>query len=273
MSYHYLHTDHLGTPILATTKEGATSWKAISEAFGAAQALPESSMAMNLRFPGQYFDQKTGTHYNFHRDYISNTGRYLQSDPIRLNDEINLYSYVKSNPFRYRDIFGLCKVEARCNLLNSVLKYSHCFIVVTEQNGDAYYFRGGPSAKGDSSNPFFYLWINVDIGYGTIATETGRYVPGTIDWPTKEAPSTGSRTYVNDNKSCTCLIKKLSAVLKNIENAGTYYNPLTTNSNATASSVLQGVGINPGPPPTTAPGWGIPLPGSRANNGEQCCDQ
>ncbi|WP_428982827.1 RHS domain-containing protein [Ottowia cancrivicina] len=35
--YDWLHTDHLGTPILATTKEGQTSWKAIAESFGATQ--------------------------------------------------------------------------------------------------------------------------------------------------------------------------------------------------------------------------------------------
>ena len=51
-SYQYLHTDHLGTPILATPIEGDVSWKAISEAFGATSILPESSILVNFRFPG-----------------------------------------------------------------------------------------------------------------------------------------------------------------------------------------------------------------------------
>ncbi|RRD55598.1 hypothetical protein EII20_14295, partial [Comamonadaceae bacterium OH2545_COT-014] len=53
-SYHYLHTDHLGTPQLETTKEGQTSWKAQSEAFGAAGIIQsQTTIEMNLRFPGQ----------------------------------------------------------------------------------------------------------------------------------------------------------------------------------------------------------------------------
>ena len=52
----------LGTPQLATTKDGQTSWKAQSEAFGAAGVLQaQSTIEMNLRFPGQYFDQESGS--------------------------------------------------------------------------------------------------------------------------------------------------------------------------------------------------------------------
>ncbi|MFT3779450.1 MAG: RHS repeat-associated core domain-containing protein [Ottowia sp.] len=106
-SYHYLHTDHLGTPTLATDKSGATTWKAVSEAFGAAGALPESRITMNLRFPGQYFDSETGTHYNYFRNYNPYAGRYLQSDPLKIWGGINLFEYSGGDPVRDRDSMGL----------------------------------------------------------------------------------------------------------------------------------------------------------------------
>ena len=104
--YDWLHTDHLGTPILATTKEGQTSWKAIAESFGSTQII-EQDIEVNLRFPGQYFDAETGTYYNFHRDYRPNAGRYLQEDPIGLEGGINLFAYVNNNPLLLIDSFGL----------------------------------------------------------------------------------------------------------------------------------------------------------------------
>ena len=58
------------------------------------------------RFPGQYFDQETNSHYNFHRDYKSNQGRYIQSDPIGTDGGVNLYSYSYVNPLTYIDTTG-----------------------------------------------------------------------------------------------------------------------------------------------------------------------
>lgn len=110
--YYYLHTDHLGTPVLATDKSGAISWKAVAEAFGATGSLPESSITMNLRLPGQYFDSETGMHYNFHRDYRPSTGKYVQSDPIGLRGGIGLYSYVHQNPIKDIDPSGLKNLSA-----------------------------------------------------------------------------------------------------------------------------------------------------------------
>ena len=116
-SYHYLHTDHLGTPQLATTKEGQTSWKAQSEAFGAAGVQQnQSSIQMNLRFPGQYFDQETGSHYNFFRDYRSSTGRYIESDPIKIMAGANFYAYVSASPLRYSDALGLRRLPGYSDL-------------------------------------------------------------------------------------------------------------------------------------------------------------
>ncbi|MEM7465428.1 MAG: RHS repeat-associated core domain-containing protein [Pseudomonadota bacterium] len=104
---HYIHTDHLGTPIAMTDNAQIVTWSADYTPFGQAIVDPQSTAELNLRFPGQYYDQETGFHYNYYRDYDPETGRYIQSDPIGLDGGINTYTYGLTNPVRFVDRFGL----------------------------------------------------------------------------------------------------------------------------------------------------------------------
>ncbi len=73
--------DHLGAPQKLFDTAGKTVWEAGYLSFGEARILI-AGIENNLRFPGQYFDQETGLHYNWHRYYDPATGRYLTPDPI-----------------------------------------------------------------------------------------------------------------------------------------------------------------------------------------------
>lgn len=102
----FYHTDHLGTPQMLTNGEQTTVWSADYNPFGEVDIV-EEVVSNPLRFPGQYFDEETGHHYNYFRDYDPKTGRYIQSDPIGLGDGPNTYSYVRNNPIKLIDTTGL----------------------------------------------------------------------------------------------------------------------------------------------------------------------
>jgi RHS repeat-associated protein len=108
----YVHPDHLGTPRMITrSSDNAIVWRwDNTDPFGNSQPDNPSGLgtfAYNLRFPGQYFDQETGSHYNYFRDYDPRIGRYIESDPIGLMGGVNPYAYVDGRPLTQIDISGL----------------------------------------------------------------------------------------------------------------------------------------------------------------------
>ncbi|MET1080943.1 MAG: RHS repeat-associated core domain-containing protein [Pseudomonas sp.] len=101
----YFGTSHLGAPDVAFEKSGEVTWRAKTQVFGNA-VLSSGVIDNELRFPGQYFDEETGLHYNFLRDYDAVLGRYIQADPIGMNGGVNQYNYGNSNSLRYTDPHG-----------------------------------------------------------------------------------------------------------------------------------------------------------------------
>ncbi len=107
-TYYYLN-NKLGVPELMTDDTGTVVWEAIYKPFGEAEIHPKSSIVNNFRFPGHYYDEETGWHYNYHRYYDPNAGRYLTPDPIGLLGAINLFTYVGNNPINLFDLMGLAE--------------------------------------------------------------------------------------------------------------------------------------------------------------------
>jgi RHS repeat-associated protein len=105
--YYWYHNDQLGTPQMMTNSSGAVVWSAKYSSFGKAAIDSASTVVNPLRFAGQYYDQETGLHYNYHRYYDPALGRYLRTDPIGLEGGINLYAYVQNNPVNAIDPYGL----------------------------------------------------------------------------------------------------------------------------------------------------------------------
>ena len=103
---YFVHTDNLGTPQVITDGNQNTVWEGRALPFGETDIIT-NEIAFNVRFPGQYYDQETGLHYNYFRDYDPGLGRYIQSDPIGLQGGLNTFAYVGGNPLKYIDPFGL----------------------------------------------------------------------------------------------------------------------------------------------------------------------
>ncbi|MCX6623127.1 MAG: RHS domain-containing protein [Acidobacteria bacterium] len=103
---YYYHNDHLGSPRCLSDAGGNTVWSADYLGFGQA-IIHMQRVRNNLRFPGQYFDEETGFHYNRFRYYCSGLGRYITRDPISFLGGPNFYVYAGNDPVNATDEDGL----------------------------------------------------------------------------------------------------------------------------------------------------------------------
>ncbi len=119
-TWRWVTTDHLGTPIAATSTTGALLWSGGFEPFGRDFTIPSAQESgVFLRFPGQWFDEAweesslgAEVYYNVHRWYDRGTGRYTRTDPVAwVHPTEAIYLYADSAPLRLSDPLGLWVVE------------------------------------------------------------------------------------------------------------------------------------------------------------------
>lgn len=107
----YFHTDVNGAPEEMTDSNGKIVWETGYQVWGnTIQEKDHGGVEQNLRYQGQYLDRETGLHYNLHRYYDPDVGRFMVTDPIGLRGGLNLYAYAP-NPLTYIDPLGLCKLK------------------------------------------------------------------------------------------------------------------------------------------------------------------
>lgn len=132
IAIYYVHVDHLGTPRAVTRpSDNAVMWRWDNlDAFGANPAnenpTGQGTFRYALRFPGQYYDPETGSHYNYFRDYEPRMGRYVQSDPIGLKGGPNTFAYVESMPTSRIDALGLFSARHHRAITREALRLEPC---------------------------------------------------------------------------------------------------------------------------------------------------
>lgn len=190
----YTHTDHLGSPIRMTDRNAKpillltyTPFGQATIDTGTAKKKPSPKTTLNLRLPGQYYDEETGLHYNWHRFYEPRIGRYTTPDPIGLAGGTHLYAYSQNDPINRVDPLGLRTYMCRQPL--------HTF------GGQG--VRSGPDIFG---NPLYHQFLCVIEPDGTI-TCGGQDRSGGLFSPGKPSQDSWPSNYTDacdsaDDRSC-----------------------------------------------------------------------
>jgi RHS repeat-associated protein len=100
----FIPVDHIEPPMFATNTAGTKVWTASTLPFGGVRTT--TGTPITARFPGEWFQSKSGLHQNWMRDDDPTTGRYLQADPLGLVDGASVYGYAHQSPMMLTDPRG-----------------------------------------------------------------------------------------------------------------------------------------------------------------------
>ena len=105
----YIHTDAAGSPVAATDRTGAVSWRQNYRPYG--DRLQQQDQGTHKQwFTGKSHDDSTGLSYFGARYYDPSIGRFTGMDSVRYTENnvhsFNRYAYGNNNPYKYNDPDG-----------------------------------------------------------------------------------------------------------------------------------------------------------------------